>query len=65
MLLNPMDYLDSDYDSVPEGQFSPKWYVVRVVGNNSREVIAAFDEDHGEYAALFVQSDSSLYLIAV
>ena len=50
-------YLDPDYESIPEGEFTPTLYVVRKTGNNSREVIAAFNEGQETEAVRCVQND--------
>lgn len=50
-------YLDPDVESVPEGEFTPTLYVVRKTGNNSREVIAAFNKGQEMEAVRCVQSD--------
>ena len=50
-------YLDPDVEFVPEGEFTPTLYVVRKTGNNSRKVIAAFNEGQEMEAVRCVQSD--------
>lgn len=37
-------HLDPEHDTI-KTDFIPEWYVVEVVGNNSRNIIAAFAGD--------------------
>ena len=62
-MFDPVDYFDSEYDVVRDKMQTPKWYVVRIVGNNSRTIIAVFDEDGEQEACRLCANDSELRLI--
>lgn len=57
MAVDVFRYLDPDAEFVPEGEFVPTLYVVRKTGNNTREVIAAFNEGQEMEAVRCVQID--------
>jgi len=44
MVYDLEQHLDPEHDAI-KTDFIPEWYVVEVVGNNSRNTIAAFAED--------------------
>ena len=50
------DFLDPERDTIDESQFKPAWFIVKEVGNNSRDVVAAFSGDHEEEACVFVEA---------
>lgn len=57
MAVDMFRYLDPDVEFIPEGEFVPALYVVRKTGNNSREVIAAFNEGQEMEAVRCMQID--------
>jgi len=61
MRTETIEYLDSEHETIPEGSFIPGWYVVQIVANNSREVIAAFDVYHEEEARAYVAASCDKY----
>ena len=56
-MLDPTMYLDPEHDTVVDGDFKPRWYVVRIVANNSRKVVALFDEEYSDEAVRYVAAD--------
>lgn len=55
------NYLDPKFDTVPEAAedfFKPKWFVVEIVANDSRDIVAVFDAGHEKEAIQFVAASS-------
>ena len=57
-------YLDPEHDTIRE-DFIPEWYVVKVVANNSRNIVAAFTEnaDEADIVRCVTAGEEQRYLI--